>query len=192
MNGTVLTSLYTRGVNGLPVLGNPSALAEQLKGETRDDTARAVIRLNTVLCGGTGFVCGVPGYASMPLTIPTNIGGVLLLQLHMTATIATVFGHDVRDDETQATCIRCVLNNSESVSTSPESPAWPAVKRIGVKMAERGFRFAVEQGVRLVRASKRTRGLPLIGGVVGGLSDGYATRKVGQAAQRIFSSSEEA
>jgi len=192
MNSTVLTSLYTRGVNGLPVLGNPSALAEQLEGENHDDTARAVIRLNTVLCGGTGFVCGVPGYASMPVTIPTNIGGVLLLQLHMTATLATVFGHDVRDDETQKTCIRCVLNNSESVSTSPGSPAWPAIKRIGVKMAERGFRFAVEQAVHIVRASHRTRGLPLIGGVVGGLSDGYATQKVGQAAQHAFSSSVEA
>lgn len=190
MNSTVLTSLYTRGVNGLPVLGRPAALAEQLEGETREETARAIIRLNTVLCGGTGFACGVPGYASMPLTIPTNIGGVLLLQLHMTAALATVFGHDIRDDETRKTCIRCVLDNSESVSNG--SQAWPAVKRVGVKMAERGLRYAVEQAVRFVRTSQRTRGFPLVGGVIGGLSDGYATRQVGQAAQRAFSAPEDA
>lgn len=192
MNSSVLKSLYARGKTGLPILGSPTALAEQLRGETYAETARAIIRLNTVLCGGTGFACGIPGYASMPLTIPTNIGGVLLLQLHMSASVATVYGHDTRDDETRTTCIRCVLNHSKSASESPGSAVWPAIKRIGAKMAERGLRYALEQGIRFPSASRPTRGLPLIGGVVGGLSDGYTTQKVGHAAQRAFSSSEEA
>ena len=185
MNTTVLNTLYPRAVGNVPILGSPPDLADQLEGESRAETAAAIIRLHTVLCGGTGFACGVPGYASTPLTVPTNIAGVLLLQLHMTAAVGAAYGHDVEDEETQARCLQCVLNHSESVSD--DSDAWPVLQRLTVKLGERGLRYLGEQAVHWVAKTKRTRSLPVLGGVVGGLSDGYATRKVGRAAQRAFS-----
>ena len=190
MNRTVLSTLYPRAVGNVPLLGTPSDLADQLEGESREETAEAIIRLHTVLCGGTGFACGVPGYASMPLTVPANIAGVLLLQLHMTAAVATTYGHDIENEDIRARCLQCVQDHSESVSDG--SDAWPVLQRLTVKLGERGLRYLGEQAVHWVAKTKRTRSLPVLGGVVGGVSDGYATRKVGRAAQHAFSGSQSA
>ena len=187
MNPSLLTSFYTRSVAGLPVLGSPTQLASDLDAGTRDETSTAIIRLHTALCGGVGFASGVPGYAAMPLTVSTNIGGVLLLQLHMTAAIADTYGHDIEDEATRAQCLQCVLDHSESVSEA--SDAWPVLQRLSVKLGERGLRYLGEQAVHWVTKTKRARSLPVLGGIVGGLSDGYATRAVGRAAQRTFSGS---
>lgn len=184
MNHSVLTRLYERGIQGLPLLGQPSALAERMNRESRDDTVESTVGLYTLLCGSTGFLCGLPGYASMPLTVPANVGGVLLLQLHMTATLAEIYDHDVTEETTRDTCIRCVLEHRD-VSTIPEGLE-AFSRRLGVKMVERGVRFVSEQATWILGNQRRARSLPLVGGVAGGVSDGYATRQIANAAQRAF------
>ena len=41
MNRTVLSTLYPRAVGNVPLLGTPSDLADQLEGESREETAAA-------------------------------------------------------------------------------------------------------------------------------------------------------
>lgn len=184
MNRSLLRKIYTRSLNGWPLLGSPVTLARQMKGESQDETAKSIIGFYTLLCGGTGFVFGLPGYTAMPVTVPANIGSVVVLQLHMTAALASAYGHDLNDEETQERCIRCVLENNDQVSADDD--AWKISKRVGVKLAERGLRYLSEQATRVVANVRRPRSLPLVGGVFGGISDGYSTRKVARAAQQVF------
>lgn len=184
MNRSVLRNIYTRSLNGWPLLGSPVALARQMKGENQTETAKSIIGFYTLLCGGTGFVFGLPGYTSMPVTVPANIGSVIVLQLHMTAALASAYGHDLSDEETRERCIRCVLENNDEIPANDD--AWEVPKRVGVKLAERGLRYLSEQATRVVAKARRPRSLPLIGGIFGGISDGYTTRKVARAAQQMF------
>jgi hypothetical protein len=184
MKNAILTHLYDRAVDGLPLLGRPSALVQRMQGDSPEQQVNAILQLYTALCGSTGFLCGLPGYVSMPVTIPANIAGVALLQLHMTASVATIYGHDVHDDATREACVRCVVENSEQTPERDEGHEFSS--RIGSKLTERGIRFLSEQTTRLFRTAGRARSLPLVGGLVGGVSDAYATRRVGRAARRAF------
>lgn len=184
MKNALLTRFYDQSIDGLPLLGTPSAVAQRMQGSGPEEKADSAIQLYTVLCGSTGFLCGLPGYTSMPVTIPANIAGVALLQLHMTATLATIYGRDIHDEATRETCIRCVIENSEQTPDRDEGHAFSS--RIGAKLAERGLRFLGEQATRIFRQAGRMRSLPLMGGLVGGVSDLYATRRVGRATRQAF------
>lgn len=190
MKNAILTRFYNRAIEGLPLLGPPSAVVQRMQGDDPEAKADSVIQLYTVLCGSTGFLCGLPGYAAMPVTIPANIAGVALLQLHMTATLATIYGRDVHADATRKACIQCVVENSEHTPERKHTPerdeGHEFSSRIGTKLAERGMRFLSEQATRIFRKAGQMRSLPLVGGLVGGVSDVYATRRVGRAARRAF------
>lgn len=123
----------------------------------------------------------------MPVTIPSNIAGVLLLQLHMCATIAALGGHDLEDDEVRRQALRCVL--TDGAEEDDEDGTAYLLNRIGAKLGERGIRFVSERAIRWV--GRTSRRLPLVGGVVGGYSDLRSTREVGQRATRMLIAGED-
>ena len=180
---TVVSELYSQSLRELPGLGTPAASAQPFlkSASSPREAADRVRRRYTLYSTMLGFTCGLPGYASAPVTVPMNVTGVLMLQLHMCAVIAIIGGRDPEEEDVRELSVQCVLNsNSDS-----ESDGWKEfVQRVGVKIGERGFRFASEKAVRWF--GRRTRGLPLIGGVIGGYSDLHSTKTVGHRAITHF------
>jgi CO/xanthine dehydrogenase Mo-binding subunit len=77
------------------------------------------------------------------------------------------------------------LRTSLPEPDGPESSGWTGLaRRVGIKLGERGVRFASEQAVRWV--GRRTRTLPLVGGVVGGYSDLQSTQAVARRATNCY------
>lgn len=180
---TFVNGLYSQSLRELPGLGTPAASAQAfLKNASSPqmaaDRARRRYTLYSTL---VGFTFGLPGYASAPVTVPANVTGVLILQLHMCAVIAVIGGRDPEDEDVREQSVQCVLySTSES-----ESSGWKGfAQRVGVKIGERGVRYASEKAVRWV--GRRTRALPLIGGVIGGYSDLHSTQAVGRRATKLF------
>lgn len=190
----ILKPLYNKVTRGLPGLGTPLDVARRINGGAgaREAAADRTIALYTGLGGGSGFVFGLPGFLLLPLTVPANITTVAALQLHMCAAIAALGGHDLESPETRDRCIRCLLEklNEQGENSEDEEVA----SRFGVKLAERGVRFAAEQATRAVgwmarRAMLRKIGLgrlPLVGGLLGASSDAVVTRHVGRCAKEAF------
>ena len=198
MKSTLLKPLYSQAVRGLPIIGTPTDVAERYadRGTSLHERADALASLYTGLCASTGFVCGLGGFLTLPITLPTNLAGVAMLQLHMTAAIAVLGGRNPDDAPTRDRCIDCLLGTYEDGAERDETQE--VVDRSAVKVAERGIRFLAEQSLRLASSggkwvAKRVvtsrlprRGLPLLGGVIGGASDAFSTRTVTDAAKHTF------
>ncbi len=52
------------------------------------------------------------GLLSLPVTVPVNLAIVMYLQLQMVAAIASLGGHDVRNDRVRALCYACLCGNA--------------------------------------------------------------------------------
>ena len=200
MKSLLLKPLYNRAVDGLPVLGTPAETAGRfLAGPgTLHERAEEMTGTYSLLCGSTGFVFGLGGFLTLPVTLPANIIGVATLQLHLCAATAFMGGHDIHDDEVRARVIACLVSGADAEHLEETDEATEVFDRSAVKLAERGIRLLAEGAVGLAtRATKWTatkvvtsrlprRSLPIVGGVIGGASDAYSTGKVAEVARRTF------
>lgn len=179
-----LTQLYPRALDGLPLLGTPEATAAPWRQRRGARRARAeqMISPHLLLAGTTGFVTGLGGFLTMPIAVPADLAGVALLQLHMAASCAALAGRDLHTKATRAEVVECLLKTDVGENTVEEETA----NRVGVKLAEKGLRFfigkavtwsAKQAGERLM-ARRFARGIPLVGGAIGAVSDAYITRVV--------------
>ena len=204
MRSHLLKPLYAYAVSGLPVLGTPAETAGRfLAGPgSLAERAEEMSKTHTLLCASTGFVCGLPGFFMIPVTLPANLVGVALVQLHLCAATAFMGGHDPHDKAVRDRAIACLLGRGDDEPTE-ENEAVEVLDRSAVKLAERGIRFLAEGAVTLASRASRwgvtkvvtrqlpRRSLPLVGGVLGGASDAYNTGKVAEAAREAFLDDEE-
>lgn len=181
-------TIYDEALDGLPLLGTPleAATRHRQYALSAYDAAESLIRQYATLSGLTGFVCGLPGYMTMPVTIPTNIAGVLLLRAHLCAAVAVLGGRTPHDPSVREQCVACVLDLDRSPEgTRDELSGWASL--IASKMGERGVRFVGEHAVYwLSRAGQGARSLPGLGGFVGGFFDAKTTGDVGRRAREVF------
>lgn len=181
MNMTIIEQLYEDARTGIPGIGPPVAVPRPGTDATpaeRDEAARRLVDRYTFLCGATGFLCGLPGYLSLPLTLPINVAGVLVLQLHLGQALALLYGHDPADSEVRRRCITRVTGGWRREDDE-------LVHRAVDKAGERSVRFVGEQSFRLV--GRGSRSLPLLGGLVGAVCDARSTADIGAALRTVFS-----
>ena len=196
MQAYLLHRIYPKALGGLPGLGTPIEAATRARSDaaTPRAQARSVVARYLALSGTTGFVTNLGGWITMPVTLPANLAGVALLQLHMGQTIAALAGHDPSAPAVRGRVIACLLGDGTAEPTRTETEE--AVDRVGVKLAERALRTLAGQVARTTgraavgtakwlaeRRLKRlvTRGIPVVGGVIAAASDAYSTRTVSRA-----------
>ena len=204
MKSQLLKPLYAKVRRGLPGLGTPADVARRFGGRTDasgvgapppadlDAAADRIAALYIGLGGATGFVGGLPGFLLLPVTLPANLIAVAALQLHLCAALAVLGGHDPEDPETRDQCIRCLLDRMDA--GGPNSEDAEVATRTGLKLAERGIRYAAEKTTRLAGWAARSvvlrrtglGRLPLVGGVLGAGSDAVVTRHVARCARAAF------
>ena len=192
----VLDKLYPRALDGLPGLPPPADLAAEVRltdGDF-DDHFDRLVRRHIAVTAAAGFASGLGGWLTLPVTLPANIAGVALVQLHMVASVAALAGHDPRLPHVREQVVGCL------VGVAPDNPARDAdaetLDRVGLKLAEKGLKLVVsgvvrsaKWGVRKVAGNvgeRALRGIPLVGGVIGAVSDGYVTTQVARAARETF------
>jgi hypothetical protein len=197
MRSLLLRPLYGRALEGLPLLGTPAQTAGRYLVRPGKIVERAddMAAVHIALSASTGFVCGLGGFLTLPVTLPTNVAGVALLQLHLCASTAFLAGLDPKDASVRELSIACLTGETTLASRDETQEV---VDRSAVKVAERGIRLLAETAVSMAEAAGRfsatrfvtrripRRSLPLVGGMIGGMSDLYATRKVAAAAREAF------
>ena len=197
MRARILRKMYAQVRDGLPALGTPEETAARVAGDDPTAQADKLTALYVSLCGTTGFTFSLGGWLTLPITLPANLAGVALLQLHMAATFAHLGGRRLDDDATRDAVIDCLIRYEDLNGRSPQErdEVHEATDRIGLKLAERGLRFVTERAVKFVagRAGRAAlsrvgwvRGVPLVGGLIGGVSDAVVTRQVARCARDTF------
>ena len=195
----LLDVCYDKALQGvLPGEKSVEELAEDYLAKTssREKAIDKLIGYQTVLCGTNGFITGLGGLLALPVTIPTNVAGVIYVQLRMIAAIAHINGYDIYSDQVRTIAYACLTGSS----------AANILKNVGIKISEKmavnalkkvpgailikinqqvGFRLVTKFGQKgLVNVIKM---MPLVGGVVGGVFDTGMTLTIGNIAKKVFS-----
>ena len=105
---------YEKALNGLSNLETAESLAaEYLKSdESLKKSSSKMIKWQISKAGTSGFLTGLGGIITLPLTVPANLASVLYIQIRMIATIAVMGGHDLRDDKVKSMIYLCIAGNA--------------------------------------------------------------------------------
>lgn len=195
----LLDVCYDKALQGvLPGEKSIEELAEDYLAKTSsiEKAIDKLIGYQTVLCGTNGFITGLGGLLVLPVTIPTNVAGVIYVQLRMIAAIAHINGYDIYSDQVRTIAYTCLTGSSAAnilknvgIKIS-EKMAVNALKRVPgailIKINQQvGFRLVTKFGQKgLVNVIKM---MPLVGGVVGGVFDTGMTLTIGNIAKKVFS-----
>lgn len=198
--GRTLDLAYDKAVDGVPgVPGMESAegLAKDYLNDpgSLEDAVNALIRYQVVKATTSGFVTGLGGLLTLPVSIPANLASIMYLQLQMVASIARMGGHDVRSDRVRAVCYACLCGNAATDIlkgagiTIGKKLTEQAIKQLSFDVILKinravGFRLFTKFGQKGV--INLGKAIPLVGGVIGGTFDGTTTYAIGRVAKSVF------
>ncbi len=189
--------LYEGAINGIPGVDGLEDLAQSYSAQHRctDDAIDRLINWQVAKAGAAGFVTGVGGMLTLPVAIPANLVGVLYIQIRMIGAVAHLRGYDVRSDQVRTLVVACLAGSAASdilkgvginIGTQVTRQM---VLRISGEVLKRinqavGFRLVTKAGSKGV--VNLIKGVPLVGGVVGGTFDAAATKIIGRTARQVF------
>lgn len=194
----LLVDLYSKALDGIPGVSKSVedlALDYFGKHETREKAAKALINNQIAKCGTSGFLTGLCGAVTLPVTLPVNITNVLYVQIRMVAAIAWLGGFNIYSDQVQTMVYACLVGNSIS----------NVMKQTGIKIGEKITTKTIEKipgkvltainqkvGFRLVTkfgekgAVNLVKLVPVAGGVIGGAFDVGSTKVIAANAYHLF------
>lgn len=188
---------YDKAINGISGLDSAIDLAEDYlnKGSSKHEQANLLIRWQNTKAGTSGFINGLGGIITMPITIPASIASVMYVQVRMIAAIAHIGGHDLKDDRVKSLVYACLTGNAAKdilkdigivVGTKLTTNA---IKNISGKTIiainqKVGFRLLTKFGDK--GAINLGKAVPLVGGLIGATFDSVATNTIGNIARDTF------
>ena len=191
--------IIDKAIDGVRPLCSAEDLAMQYQIDTSypDDEERveSLINWETSKNFTSGFITGLGGAITLPLSIPGSLGASWIIQARMAAAIAIIAGHDIKSDKVRTFVLISLLGNAGK----------DLLKEVGIKVGNGIARSALEKvpGKFLIEINKRVgfrlvtkagekgavnliKMIPFAGGVVAGVFDAGACRIVGKTAKRLF------
>jgi uncharacterized protein (DUF697 family) len=181
------------GVGKVPSAKTVAARQMERSGGSVDEAVDAIIESHVRAGSAQGFMTNLGGVAMLPVAVPANVAGTAVIQVRMIAAIAHLRGYDLDDNRVRTAIMMCLLGGEEvarriSDGTLPTSPMAVATAPIFDPALDR--RVAEEVLADLLGrvggknlALVVTKRVPLIGGGIGAVMDGIATRQLGKYAK---------
>ena len=186
-----------RAILGVGPLPPAAEAAEAQLREQHGDVDKAiheVIENHVRYAAAGGLVTNVGGLITAAVVAPANISGLALIQCRMIAGIAHLRGYDLDDPRTRNAVLSALLGEERLLSliTQRKLPGTPmALATAPVHDPQLDVLVANEVASELMTrvAGKRLastvgRRVPVVGGLVGAGTDGYATWRVGRYVDR--------
>lgn len=195
---SLLDSLYDKAIQGLPVVSPTiGTLADGylLRNKDVESAAKSFINYQTAKCTTSGFLAGLGGLITLPVTIPANVSSVLYVQMRMIAGLAYMGGYDTNSDQVQTLVYACLAG--VSVNQLIKQAGINFGVKFGNAMAKKipgavltkinqkvGFRFITKFGEKgIINIGKM---IPLVGGIIGGGFDLAETKVIARRSYRLF------
>lgn len=188
---------YDTAVNGIPGLDSAAELAASYVNQDEPiiEQVNSLIRWQNTKAGTSGFIAGLGGLLTMPITLPANVTSVIYLQVRMVAAIAHMGGHDLKDDRVKSLVYVCLTGNAakdilkDIGITAGGAFAKSAIKNISGKTITEinkkvGFRLLTKFGEKGVINFGKI--VPIFGGIIGATFDALATNTIGNIARNEF------
>lgn len=198
LGARLIERLIAVGVNGGGPLESAVSIAEEhllAAGGDREEAVRRLVATHVRLAAVSGFVTGLGGIATLPVSVPASLAGLYVVATRMSAGIAHLRGYDTGTAEVRSAILVSLLgsagagvlrNAGVEIGKQATAAALGKIpgrvlieinKRIGFKLVTR----AGEQGV--VNLAKL---VPLVGGPIGAAVDGVGCRTIATFAMRTF------
>ena len=196
----LLDNLYRLVITGVPPISEP---VEELAGyylaqhsNNKEIAIRKFIQNQKLKCSTTGFLTGLGGIITLPLTLPADLASSLYMELRMIAGIAHIRGYNLKDDSVKTMLYLCLVGNVTG----------DIIKQVGIKISGQytlrkilpklsrevivkinkavGFRLITKGGSKGI--INLTKMVPLLGGVVGATFNWYEVSFYARLANRMF------
>lgn len=189
----VLDWTYGKAVNGFAGLDSAEEMAiDYLKGDGNlTDKVNSLIRWQNSKAASSGVLSGLGGLT----TLPANLGSVMYIQIRMVAAIAYMGGYNIHDDRVKSLVFACLVGDAakdvfkEIGIAMGSKMATNTIKNISGKTLTAinqkvGFRLVTKFGQKGV--INLGKGIPMIGGLIGGVADLTTTNMIGNVARNTF------
>ncbi|HYP43590.1 MAG TPA: EcsC family protein [Propionibacteriaceae bacterium] len=194
--GGALRRVLEMAIDGL----GPVPSAKQVAGKALErqsgsveSAIESIVESHVRLASAQGFVANLGGVAALPVAVPANVTGMAVLHVRMIAAIAHLRGYDVNDNRVRTALVMCLLGGEQigrhiaegKLPTSPMAVATAPVfdPDLDRRVAEEVVSDLTSRIGGKNLALMVTKRVPLIGGGVGAVMDGLATRQIGKYAQ---------
>lgn len=177
----VLNNIYNLAVTGNGSFGDSiQELADEYV-ERYGRTEKAIDKMvsnQRLKCTATGFVTGLGGLVTLPITIPADLASSLYIEIRMIAAVAAIRGYDINSDEVKTLVYLCIVGNSvgdvlkqaglKSLTNYSAKVLIPKISNaIAAKVAENvGNKLFLKTSTKVL--PKLGKLVPVIGGVVSG------------------------
>lgn len=194
-----LDKVYDLAINGIPKMEKPIVqIAEEYKSKHKssEDAIKEFVRIQRLKTTTTGFVTGLGGLLTLPVTIPADLASSLYIEIRMIAVIAALRNYCINDDRVRTLVYICIVGNT----------AGDIIKQVGIKGSEQivakkllpkisgeiikkinnaiGFRLLTKGGSKgLINIGKI---IPILGGVVGATYNYIETNVYAKKAMKMF------
>jgi hypothetical protein len=192
--------ITNHAIDGIRPLLSAHELADQYLADHRykSDGARvdALINWETSKNFTSGFITGLGGVLVLPVSLPAAFAASWLIQARMAAAIARIYGHDLRSPAVRTLALGALLGDSlkdiakasgyligRSAVTTLANRAMPGKALLEINKRV-GWRLLAHAGRR--SGTTVVRGVPFVGGMLGGGFDAVACRMVGRTAKALF------
>ena len=193
--------IIDNAIKGIPPLKGCEDLAQEYLLDQgyvdNDDRVKSLINWETAKNFTSGFLTGLGGLLTLPVSVPAAIGASWVLQARMSGAIACIYGHNINEDRVRTLVLLSLLGDA----------AKEPLKQAGIKLGQKLTVKAIQKipgrvlieinkkvGFRLITKAGEegiinlTKVIPFVGGLVGGSVDAYTCRVVGRTARGIFRS----
>jgi hypothetical protein len=191
--------LVDTGLEGRGPLSSAQEVAKEALNKADGDAEKAigaVARATTVKGSIGGFVTGIGGFVTMPVSLPVNVAEFYLQAVRMVGSIATLRGYDIAEPRMRtAILLTLVGSNSDEVlkkagiataGSRVTSYALKGMPPAALMVVNKAVGFRLMRGVREKVLSRFGRGIPVAGGLVGGGIDGFMMKKIADHAMKEF------
>lgn len=193
----VLDWAYEKALDGVPGVDSASELAKSYMDNDNNpiEQVNSLIRWQNTKAGTSGFLTGLGGLITMPITVPANITTVMYVQIRMIAAIAYIGGHDLKNDQVKTLVYACLAGNAAKdilkdvgivvgtkITTNMiKNISGKTIIEINKKV---GFRLLTKFGeTGVINLGKA---VPIVGGFIGGTFDSISTNVIGNIARDTF------
>lgn len=182
------------GVGPLPSAADAArAQLEEQHGDV-DKAVRELIENHVAYAGVEGLATNLGGLVTATIVAPASITGLALIQCRLVAGIAYLRGYDLDDPRVRNAILVCILGEETvqtmvkrrqlpappmAIATAPSHD--PELDRV-VSSVLAGELVGRVIGKRMVTTVGKR--VPLVGGAVGAVTDGWSTYRVGKYAGR--------
>lgn len=166
------------------------------KYKNKEEVVNDLIKWEATKSFGFGFITGLGGAITLPVSIPASLMASWMVQARLCASIAYIYGHDIEEDKVKTAIMLTIMGDAgkeilKDIGVNvAKDVSMQIIKNVTPKLIKEinkaiGFRI-MTKATQKTFMSGLVRFVPVVGGIVGGSVDAATCNTVGALAKKYF------